>query len=229
LRTDLLVVEMIVIGLIGVVLDRVLVQLTKIPSVRWGYERKPLQLEKVSRSFGVVEVLRELSLEIRRGEFLAIVGPSGCGKTTLLNLLSGYDQPSSGLIKRQGRVRIGLSARGLFPWQTVSENIALGLRHLGNGQEQARQVAEMLRLIGSKALRSITRISFRAACGSAWNWRARSLVTRTFCCWTNHSRRRIIWPGCACGRNWRGCCTNARARWCWSHTTLKRPRSLPTA
>src|SRR5262245_19431340 len=107
----------------------------------------PLQLEKVSRSFGVVEVLRELSLEIRRGEFLAIVGPSGCGKTTLLNLLSGYDQPSSGLIKREGRVRMVYQQDGLFPWQTVSENIALGLRHLGNGQEQARQVNGMLRLI----------------------------------------------------------------------------------
>jgi NitT/TauT family transport system ATP-binding protein len=107
----------------------------------------PLKLEKVSRSFGAVEVLRELSLEIRRGEFLAVVGPSGCGKTTLLNLLSGYDQPSSGLIKRAGRVRMVYQQDGLFPWQTVAENIALGLRHVSNGQEQTRQIAEMLRLI----------------------------------------------------------------------------------
>lgn len=108
---------------------------------------RPLELEKVSRSFGAVEVLRALSLEIRRGEFLAVVGPSGCGKTTLLNLLSGYDQPSSGQIKRAGRVRMVYQQDGLFPWQTVAENIALGLRHLNNSEEQARQVAEMLRLI----------------------------------------------------------------------------------
>ncbi|MGH9768061.1 MAG: ABC transporter ATP-binding protein [Blastocatellia bacterium] len=108
---------------------------------------KPLQLEIVSRSFGAVEVLRELSLEILRGEFVAVVGPSGCGKTTLLNLLSGYDQPSSGVINREGRVRMVYQQDGLFPWQTVTENIALGLRHIGDEKERGRQVSEMLSLI----------------------------------------------------------------------------------
>ncbi|MEO6724030.1 MAG: ATP-binding cassette domain-containing protein, partial [Blastocatellia bacterium] len=67
---------------------------------------KAFQLEKVSRRFGAVEVFRELSLTISHGEFVAVVGPSGCGKTTLLNLLSGFDQPSSGVIHRDGRVRM---------------------------------------------------------------------------------------------------------------------------
>lgn len=108
---------------------------------------KPLQLEKVSRSFGPVEVLREISLSIARGEFVAVVGPSGCGKTTLLNLMSGFDQPSSGLIARDGQVRMVYQQDGLFPWLTVAENIALGLRHLKKQQEQARQTDELLRLI----------------------------------------------------------------------------------
>ncbi|HZS06098.1 MAG TPA: ABC transporter ATP-binding protein [Blastocatellia bacterium] len=108
---------------------------------------KPLQVEKVSRSFGAVEVLRAISLEIVRGEFVAVVGPSGCGKTTLLNLLSGYDQPSSGLIARDGRVRMVYQQDGLFPWKTVTENIALGLRHVRDDKERWRQVREMLRLI----------------------------------------------------------------------------------
>jgi len=108
---------------------------------------KPLQLEKVSRSFGPVEVLREISLTIARGEFVAVVGPSGCGKTTLLNLMSGFDQPSSGLIARDGEVRMVYQQDGLFPWLTAAENIALGLRHLKERQEQARQVNELLRLI----------------------------------------------------------------------------------
>jgi NitT/TauT family transport system ATP-binding protein len=108
---------------------------------------KPLQLEKVSRSFGPVEVLREISLSIARGEFVAVVGPSGCGKTTLLNLMSGFDQPSSGLIARDGEVRMVYQQDGLFPWLTASENIALGLRHLKERQEQERQVNELLRLI----------------------------------------------------------------------------------
>jgi len=108
---------------------------------------RALQLEKVSRSFGPVEVLRELSLEILRGEFVAFVGPSGCGKTTLLNLLSGYDQPSSGSINREGRVRMVYQQDGLFPWQTVTENIALGLRHINDEKERGRQVNEMVSLI----------------------------------------------------------------------------------
>jgi ABC-type nitrate/sulfonate/bicarbonate transport system ATPase subunit len=108
---------------------------------------KPLQLEKVCRSFGAVEVLREISLNIRRGEFVAVVGPSGCGKTTLLNLLSGYDQPSSGVISREGRVRMVYQQDGLFPWLTVAENIALGLRHIGDEKERGRQVGEMISLI----------------------------------------------------------------------------------
>lgn len=114
---------------------------------------KPLQLETVSRSFGAVEVLRGLSLDIRRGEFVAVVGPSGCGKTTLLNLLSGYDRPSSGVILRSGRVRMVYQQDGLFPWQTVSENIALGLRHLSDEAERGRQIGEMLRLIGLEGFR----------------------------------------------------------------------------
>lgn len=108
---------------------------------------KAFQLEKVSRAFGAVEVLRELSLTIARGEFVAVVGPSGCGKTTLLNLLSGYDQPSSGVIQRDGEVRMVYQQDGLFPWLTVAENIALGLRHLKDDAERTRQTNELLRLI----------------------------------------------------------------------------------
>ena len=108
---------------------------------------KAFQLEKVSRAFGAVEVLRELSLTIARGEFVAVVGPSGCGKTTLLNLLSGYDQPSSGVIQRDGEVRMVYQQDGLFPWLTVAENIALGLRHLKDESERTRQTNELLRLI----------------------------------------------------------------------------------
>jgi ABC-type nitrate/sulfonate/bicarbonate transport system ATPase subunit len=107
-----------------------------------------LQLDRISRSFGAVEVLRELSLEIHPGEFVAVVGPSGCGKTTLLNLLSGYDRPSSGSISHEGRVRMVYQQDGLFPWLTVTQNIALGLRALSDEKERNRQVSEMLRLIG---------------------------------------------------------------------------------
>ena len=108
---------------------------------------RPLRLTRVSRRFGVVEVLHEISLEIERGEFVAVVGPSGCGKTTLLNLLSGHDQPSSGTIERQGQMRMVYQEDGLFPWQTVTENISLGLRRLTSEGERRQQIDDMIRLI----------------------------------------------------------------------------------
>ena len=108
----------------------------------------PLQLRNVSRSFGTLEVLRDLSIEVSHGEFVVIVGPSGCGKTTLLNLLSGFDQPTSGSIARQGESRMVHQQDGLFPWQTVAENIALGLRHVKSRLERAGQIEELVRLIG---------------------------------------------------------------------------------
>jgi NitT/TauT family transport system ATP-binding protein len=106
-----------------------------------------LQLNNVTRSFGAVEVLQPLDIEIARGEFVAVVGPSGCGKTTLLNLLSGFDEPSSGKITRSGRMRMVYQNDGLFPWLTVRENIALGLRHLKDEGELERQLKELIALI----------------------------------------------------------------------------------
>src|SRR5579871_4746527 len=109
---------------------------------------KLIRLENVGRAFGSVEVLRNLSLEIAQGEFTAIVGPSGCGKTTLLNLLSGYDQPSSGTISRTGSVRMIYQAGGLFPWMTAGQNIALGLRHVHSEAIRKIELQAMLKLMG---------------------------------------------------------------------------------
>jgi NitT/TauT family transport system ATP-binding protein len=108
---------------------------------------KPLRIEEASVSFGSVEVFRQLSLEICRGEFVAVVGPSGCGKTTLLNLFSGFLKPSSGRVICSGRVRMVYQHDSLFPWQSAGQNIALGLRDISNGAERERQLKEMLRLI----------------------------------------------------------------------------------
>ena len=106
-----------------------------------------LHLESVSRRFGTHEVLRDIELQVEHGEWVAIVGPSGCGKTTLLNLMSGYDNPSSGRVVRDGRARTVYQADGLFPWLCVRDNVALGLRHLDDKTQQA-QIAELLEWIG---------------------------------------------------------------------------------
>jgi ABC-type nitrate/sulfonate/bicarbonate transport system ATPase subunit len=107
-----------------------------------------LRVRSVSRSFGKVEVLRDMSLDILKGEFVAVVGPSGCGKTTLLNLLSGYDAPSDGKIERLGSVRMIYQKDGLFPWRTVSQNIDMGLKHVNKASDRERQRKELVSLIG---------------------------------------------------------------------------------
>ena len=108
---------------------------------------KPLRIEDCSVSFGSVEVFQNLSLEIARGEFVAVVGPSGCGKTTLLNLFSGFLKPASGTMICHGRVRTVYQHDSLFPWQTAAQNIAMGLRELNSETERSRQLEAMLRLI----------------------------------------------------------------------------------
>src|SRR5438552_7966247 len=108
---------------------------------------KPLCLQNVSHTFGSVQAIQNLNLEIAKEEFVAIVGPSGCGKTTLLNLLSGHDRPTQGTIVRSGAVRMVYQHGGLFPWLTVTENIELGLRHIRSAAERTRHVGDLLALI----------------------------------------------------------------------------------
>lgn len=110
-----------------------------------------LRFDRVGHRFGVVDVLNELSLDVRHGEFVALVGPSGCGKTTLLSLCSGWMQPTSGRVDRPARLRMVFQQDGLFPWLTVGENIHLGLRHLGDDAERRRRGGALLDLIGLQA------------------------------------------------------------------------------
>ena len=106
-----------------------------------------LHLDRVSRSFGAVSVLKDLSLTVAQGEFVVLVGPSGCGKSTLLNVLSGALAPSSGSVTANGILRTVYQQDGLFPWLTVRDNIALGLRNLPGGELKARELDELLALI----------------------------------------------------------------------------------
>lgn len=108
---------------------------------------KALVVEEVSLSFGPLEVLQNLSFRVSDREFIAIIGPSGCGKSTLLNVLSGDEMPGSGSVIRHGQLRMVYQQDGLFPWQTVAENISLGVRSVPDANERARQVRELLSLI----------------------------------------------------------------------------------
>ena len=107
----------------------------------------PLVLENVSHSYGPVPVLSDLNLVVDSSEVVVLVGPSGCGKTTILNLLSGHLQPVTGSVRRAGIVRTVYQHDGLFPWLTVKENIAIGLRSLEDKRLQEKELAELIDLI----------------------------------------------------------------------------------
>jgi NitT/TauT family transport system ATP-binding protein len=91
-----------------------------------------LAVRDVGKSYGPtgthVLALEGISLEARRGEFLCLVGASGCGKTTLLNLISGLDQPTQGEIAINGRASLLFQEAALFPWLTAAGNVELPLR-----------------------------------------------------------------------------------------------------
>ncbi|HEX2574582.1 MAG TPA: ABC transporter ATP-binding protein [Polyangia bacterium] len=106
-----------------------------------------LRLTGVRHAFGATEVLHDISLTVAPGSFVALVGPSGCGKTTLLHLLSGHDPPTAGTVEHRGTSRMVYQHDGLFPWLTVEENIAFGLRQIPDPSTRAARLVEMLRLI----------------------------------------------------------------------------------
>ncbi|HTS50278.1 MAG TPA: ABC transporter ATP-binding protein [Bryobacteraceae bacterium] len=104
----------------------------------------------------VVTALRNVSLDVRSGEFLSIVGPSGCGKTTLLRTLAGLIQPQSGVVerifqptRRNQPALLVFQDYSLFPWMTVLQNSAFGLEMQGiNRSERETRARALLDRLG---------------------------------------------------------------------------------
>jgi iron(III) transport system ATP-binding protein len=128
-------------------------------------------LERVSKIFPSLQAGRppvravaETNLEVRPGELLTLLGPSGCGKTTLLRMIAGFEDPTEGAIRFDGRRidTLAPSARSagmvfqsyaLFPHLSVFDNVAFGLRVRGAGTEEVRRrVEEVLALVGLEGL-----------------------------------------------------------------------------
>lgn len=123
--------------------------------------KSSLNLTAITKSFGELEVLQGINLEVAQGELLTILGTSGGGKTTLLRLIAGFDRPDTGSIEICDRVvadetqfvrpenrRVGIVPQeaALFPHLNVSKNIAFGLNDLSKS-ESADRVKEMLSLV----------------------------------------------------------------------------------
>ncbi len=118
-----------------------------------------VRLKGINKSFGALQVLRSVDLEIPDGEFVVFVGPSGCGKSTLLRTISGLEEPTSGQVLIGGEdvtdydpaergVAMVFQSYALYPHMTVEENLGFGLRMGGMPRDQvAVRVAEAARIL----------------------------------------------------------------------------------
>ncbi len=118
-----------------------------------------LRAQQLGRRFetgsGPIDAIREIDLSVQPGEFCVIVGPSGCGKTTLLRILAGLDQPTSGALisgcagDPPPRNAMVFQGRSVFPWLSVRKNVAYGLKLSGLSRgERRRRSDALLDLVG---------------------------------------------------------------------------------
>jgi spermidine/putrescine transport system ATP-binding protein len=123
-----------------------------------------VSLEHVVKRFGNIAAVDDLSLEIKRGEFFSMLGPSGCGKTTTLRLIGGFEVPTEGVVRLDGRdvtdlpafkrdVNTVFQSYGLFPHLNVFDNVAFGLRRRRVARKEVeRRVLESLELVNLAGL-----------------------------------------------------------------------------
>ena len=122
-----------------------------------------VRLEAVTKRFGELTAVRDMTLDIPRGEFFTMLGPSGCGKTTTLRMIAGFEEPSEGRVLLEGEDVTGRPAfkrptntvfqsYALFPHLSVEKNVAFGLqRKKVDRAEVRRRVAEELERVGLAA------------------------------------------------------------------------------
>ncbi len=118
-----------------------------------------IRIEGVSKTFGQTRAADNVSLDVQRGEFFALVGPSGCGKTTLLRMLAGFETPDDGRIFIDGRDMTGIGPNrrpvnlvfqsyAVFPHMSVAENVCYGLKIAGRPRDEIMaRTEEALRLV----------------------------------------------------------------------------------
>jgi ABC-type sugar transport system ATPase subunit len=127
-----------------------------------------ISLRGISKSFGSVQALRELDLEVQDGEFLSLLGPSGCGKTTTLRLVAGLEEPTTGdvfmdddrvthLAPADRDIAMVFQLYALYPYMSIRENIAFPLRAQGvPASETRKRVDAVAELLGIEELLSMS-------------------------------------------------------------------------
>lgn len=120
-----------------------------------------INVEHLNKQFMVdkqpIDVLKDINLHIKKGEFITIVGHSGCGKSTLLKIMCGLVDYEDGVVERNGHAVVGpgpfcgmvFQEHRLLPWLRIKENVGFGLRHLSK-EEREEKVIKHLELVGLK-------------------------------------------------------------------------------
>lgn len=117
----------------------------------------PLHIEKVSHSYGEVEALAGIELDIADGETVALIGPSGCGKSTLLGIVGGLLEPTAGRVTFSGQMPNDslnpftyiFQDFALLPWRSVADNVGIALEHRSlSAAERRERIASALALTG---------------------------------------------------------------------------------
>jgi spermidine/putrescine transport system ATP-binding protein len=140
-----------------------------VPLATHGESVPEIRISDLTKRFGDVVAVDDLSLTIGSGEFFSLLGPSGCGKTTTLRMLGGFDLPTTGRIELRGRdvtrdppdkrpVNMVFQSYALFPHLDVAGNIAFGLKRRGTGRDEIRrrtgEILEKVHLAGYEKRRT---------------------------------------------------------------------------